>query len=276
MNPPETYPVNAADFWFINPAYSTRIESLLARGRAPSSEILSKRPEATYWGDSIERMRMDGSVAIIPVKGVLVKGAQASDKKLGGITGYEDVHEDLDAALQAKASGIVLDIGSPGGSAVGAGELGRHVASIVESGTPVYSFTDSMQCSAAEYLSGACSYRFATSDAIVGSIGTILCALSFEGMLKKFGIKAEVITSGPYKGAPHPLKDLTKEQLDYLQEFVNTLAGEFKAFMGAYRKSLAADSMQGQIFTGRQGVSNGLIDATASSLGQVMRLVRKD
>lgn len=252
------------NFWFLAPAYWPVVEQRMAL-MTGSIEPVERRPERDYYGDEIAKMRMDGSVAIVPVSGPLLKGASGSDKK-AGFAGYEDIHDDLGEAVSAKAKAIVLNISSPGGTAVGAGELARHVADVVASGTPVYSFTDSMQCSAAEYLSAACSARFATADAIVGSIGTIMATMSFQGLLEKAGVKAEVFTSGKFKGAGHPFKDLTPDQSEYLQGFVDTLASEFKGWMQKHRRGMKAEDMEGQIFTGRQGAENGLIDATSGGL----------
>lgn len=265
------------EFWFLTPTHQQGIESRLATLSLIAPHInepspLAKRPELDAYGAPIEQMRMDGTVAIVPVKGPLLKNAHPRAKRFG-FSAYEDVTDDLHAAKAQGAKSVVLDISSPGGMATGAGELASFIEEFAQE-TPVFSFTDSMQCSAAEYLSGACT-RFATADAIVGSIGTVMTTISFEGMLKEAGIKAEVIASGKYKGAPSPLKDLTPEQHEQLQSFVNTLADEFKSHMSRHRGALKSEAMQGQVFTGRQGVENGLIDATARTLAEVVNHARR-
>lgn len=254
------------------PSYWSQIEQRMALMRE-TREPVSRRPDRDYYGDDIEKMRMEGSVAIVPIVGPLLKGASGSDK-MAGFASYEDIHEDIDSALAAKASAIILNISSPGGTAVGAGELARHVKDATDV-IPVYSFTDSMQCSAAEYVSGACTARFATADAIVGSIGTIMATVSFQGMLEKFGVKAEVFTSGKFKGTGHPFKNLSQEQSEYIQGFVDTLAGEFKSWMGSHRKAMRSDDMEGQVFTGRQGAENGLIDATSGGLNALLAMLNR-
>lgn len=263
--------LHSSAFWFLNPTYTDSVGQRMALAHE-TIEINAKRPAHDYYGDEIAQMRMEGRIAVVPVNGPLLKGATGSDKK-AGFASYEDIRDDIEAGISAGASAVVLDISSPGGTAVGAGELGRFIKDTVDSGTPVFSFTESMQCSAAEYLSGACSARFATADAIVGSIGTIMATLSFQGMLERNGIKAEVFTSGKFKGAGHPFKDLSDEQKQNIQGFVDELAGEFKSWMGQHRPNLKAESMEGQVFTGRQGVENGLIDATSSGLRPLLAML---
>ena len=256
--------LHASAFWFLNPTYLESVGRRLAIAQQ-TIEPTAKRPATDYYGDQIDQMRMEGAIAVVPVKGPLLQGATGSDKK-AGFSSYEDIRDDIESGISAGAKAILLDIASPGGTAVGAGETARFIKDTIDSGVPVFSFTESMQCSAAEYLSGACSARFATADAIVGSIGTIMTTLSFQGMLENIGIKAEVITSGKFKGAGHPYKDMTDEQKANVQGFVDELAGEFKSWMSKHRKGMTADSMEGQVFTGKTGAQNGLIDATSSGL----------
>src|ERR1041384_8008240 len=123
-------------FWFLIGSHFPSVENAFKcaiAARAESPEPNSKRPTMDYWGDEIQQMRMEGNVAVIPVKGPLIKGATGSDKRFG-FASYEDVHEDLATALSNKASGIVLDISSPGGGAVGCGQLAARVAEIVAGG----------------------------------------------------------------------------------------------------------------------------------------------
>ena len=269
---------HAGAWWFLETMSWPRVEAQFSNaergtGNEESPEApLAARPSHDAYGAAIQQMKLVDGVAIVPVKGALLKNAHPLAKRYG-FAGYEDVAEDLIAARAQGVRGVVLDISSPGGMAVSAGELGAFVADFAAH-TPVFSFTDSMQCSAAEYLSGACTGRFATADAIVGSIGTVMTTVSFEGMLKKEGIKAEVFASGPYKAAGHPLKDLTPAQTEYLQGFVDTLAGEFKGHMQTHRRGLGEESMQGQVFTGRQGAQNGLLDGTVRGLEEVIAFLK--
>lgn len=276
-----TIPFSSEAWWFLNPLAWARVQAMLqARADEPRTsaeppKVLAKRPTHDGFGAELPALRMQDGTAIIPVKGVLLQNAHPILKKYGAV-GYEDVREDLQIARAQNARAVLLDISSPGGQAVGAGELAADIADFAQH-TPIFSFTDSMQCSAAEYLSGACTARFATKGAIVGSIGTVMTTISFEGMLAEAGIKASIFASGPFKAAGHPLKDLTSEQTEYLQSFVDHLAGEFKGHMLNHRAraGLGEVSLQGQVFTGEQGARNGLLDANARSLEEALSFIRR-
>jgi signal peptide peptidase SppA len=201
-----------------------------------------------------------------------MKGATGSEKYEYGVTSHEDIREDIDNALARGARCLVFDVNSPGGTAQGNAGLAQYIGTLKEQhGILSYSFTDSMMCSAAEYITSACHGRFATSDAIVGSIGSMMGSVSFQGMLERVGIEFSLFTSGKYKGAGHPAKDLSDAQREFLQSWVTNSANEFKAQMTSYRKNLKPESMEGQFFSGREGERNGLIDCVVSGMSEVLR-----
>lgn len=232
----------------------------------------AKRPTRDAWGDEIAQPYMTaGNVAVIPVCGPLMKGATGFDKRFG-VCAHEDIHEDISIA-RSRARAAVMMVDSTGGTVLGTQGVAEHVADIQKSGFPIYSYTEGSMCSAAEYITGACTARFATSDAFVGSIGTMMATVSIEKLLTKVGIEFNIFASGKYKGMGHMAKDLTPDQRDFLQQFVNDRAAEFKAHMVQYRTTIKPEAMQGQFFTGSDAIKNGLIDATVRDLGEVLAMV---
>jgi signal peptide peptidase SppA len=231
-----------------------------------------RRPTRDAWGDAIAQVEYRDQVAIIPVHGPLLKGATGYHKYYGYV-GYEDVHEDLDSA-RAKSKGILMWMNSPGGTAQGCADVAEHVAAIAKSGFPIDSYTEDQKCSAAEYITAGCTARMATGDAIVGSIGTMMATVSYEKFLNKVGIEFNIFASGKYKAMGHPGKDLTADQKEWLQSFVNSRAKEFKDFLTDYRRDVKPQSMQGQIFTGSEAVENGLIDYTVRNIAEAVELTR--
>lgn len=239
---------------------SGKYKELSAREPIGEAQPLSKRPSTDYLGNPIEQMAITGGVATIPIKGVLMSGASPWEKRVFDICDYGDIHEDLDAALKAKVSSIDLDVNSPGGSVMGCAETAARISEIRMSGTPVNARSSGLICSAAYYLcAGATSIR-CTPTAWIGSIGTIWETVSYAELLDKIGIEVSVFTSGPLKGTGHPAKELTDAQRAYMQSMVDSMAGEFKAHVRAFRSQVKDETMQGQAMTGRQAAAAGLID----------------
>lgn len=231
----------------------------------------SERPKEGFFGDAIEGMRVENGVAVIPVKGTMIKGAGLLEKTCG-VVSHEDIAADLDSARKLGVRGIVLDVNSPGGTVQGTPELAEKVSAIVDSGLDVYAFTDELMASAAYYISAGASAIFATKSAIVGSIGVIWETYNVAEQLAMEGVHVDVFTSGPFKGMGHPAKPLTPEQAEWMQGEVDRLASDFHAHVQTRRANVGMEAMQGQTFDGvpavRAGLVNGIVTGIADVLAQ--------
>ena len=84
------------------------------------------------------------------------------------------------------------------------------------------------------------------------------------GLLEKLGITAESIKSGPLKATPNPLEKTTPEARAAAEEVIRDT---FDMFVGmvAERRNMdrtgAERLADGRVYTGRQALANGLIDA---------------
>lgn len=221
----------------------------------------AQRPKTNCFGDPIAQMEFtDDNIAIIPIHGPLVKGATGFEKYRFGVASHEDISDDIEAALyKGGAAALLFDMSSPGGTVAGTPELADDIAAAADL-VPVLVYNGRLSASAAEYITAGASYRVGTGSAINGSIGTILTTVSFQGLLDSLGIDVNVFASGKYKATGHPAKDLTDAQSEFLSKFVTVRADEFKGHMTTYRPGLKAASMEGQIFTGREALSAGLLD----------------
>jgi protease-4 len=81
--------------------------------------------------------------------------------------------------------GVVLDIDCPGGQAYGLAEFADFIFNYSK---PIVSYTDGLQCSAAEYIASACRWKVANQYAdFLGSIGSMLKYVNLDGILTKEG-----------------------------------------------------------------------------------------
>jgi len=265
--------------WHIQPA---AIESLLLRlvemesARHPLSdevEPLDARPSHDCMGDPLAQMELLSSgLAIVPVHGPLVLGATGSDKKYYGVASHEDISADLDEAINQGAESILLDMNSPGGTVAGTPELAQKIDDL-SAQVDIFSYNGQLCASAAEYLSAGVTARFGVGSSINGSIGTMLETVDISKLLERFGVTVNLFTSGKYKATGHLAKALTDDQREFLTTFVKNHGAEFAAHMQAHRPSLTAEHMQGQIFTGREAASIGLLDQLVSSRAEAIALI---
>ncbi len=269
--------------WHIVPShwYELDIRSKAAPAeRDDKDEPVAARPNRTVWGDPIPQMVLrpgtSGMTAMIPIQGALVKGATGSQKRYYGVSSHEDIHEDITSAVSKDVKSILFTVNSPGGSVLGTEGLARRIQDLAERGICVGMYTHDQCCSAAEFITAGCYYRMCSPDSITGSIGTMMQVVTAQKLYEDFGLEFNLFASGPYKGMGSMGKSLTPVQKEFLQGFIDARAKEFKGFMTANRPRVKPETMQGQIFTGRDAVKNGLYDLNVGSVDEALAVMGAD
>jgi protease-4 len=161
------------------------------------------------------------------------------------------------------AKALIVNINSPGGSYVG-GEALYEALRFVGKKKPVVALMGTTATSAGYLTSLASDQIFARSSSLTGSIGVILQSMDVTEMLDNLGVKPIVIKSAPLKAQPNPLEKFSKAARK-VTEFV--VADFYNMFIDvvAERRSMPRDKVKkladGRVFSGRQAVALGLIDA---------------
>ncbi len=162
-----------------------------------------------------------------------------------------------------KVMGVILDISSPGGSTVGGEALYEAVLDLA-SEKPVVTSVGTLAASAGYMIAAASDHIVARRSSIVGSIGVIFQYGQVSDLLDKIGVEVNEIKSAPLKAEPSPFHETTPEARamidrlvqDTYQWFVGIVA-ERRGFTPLKARQLA----DGSVFSGAQGLENGLIDA---------------
>jgi protease-4 len=129
---------------------------------------------------------------------------------------------------------------------------------------PVVAIMGELATSAGYMVALGADHILARQGSITGSIGVLMQTVEITGLLEKLGITAEAIKSGPLKATPNPLEKTTPEAREAVGEVIRDT---FELFvdMVAERRSLersrAVALADGRVYTGRQALANGLIDA---------------
>jgi ClpP class serine protease len=84
------------------------------------------------------------------------------------------------------------------------------------------------------------------------------------------GIKFEVIAAGIHKAAGAEGLALTEEQRAYLQASVDSTRDEFRESVRRKRRFVRDEDMEGQVFTGREAASKGLVTGIVSNLREAL------
>ncbi|MDA8089736.1 MAG: signal peptide peptidase SppA [Nitrospiraceae bacterium] len=181
----------------------------------------------------------------------------------GAITSSDDIITTLkqfseDPAIKA----IVMRVDSPGGGVAPSQEIYEEVKKAAAKKFIVVSM-GSLAASGGYYISVPATKIFADPGTITGSIGVIMEVPNVQGLLKKIGVKTEVIKSGKNKDIASLFSNMTNEQRRILQGSLDNVHEQFIQAVAAGRKmpvDVVRQLADGRIFTGQQAKALGLID----------------
>lgn len=211
---------------------------------------------------------MVGTVAVIPVDGVLAKRMNLLMQISGG-TSMQLLGQDIQAAVDDPAvSAIILCIDSPGGTVDGTQELSNLIYN-ARGKKPILALADGTMASAAYWIGSAADQVFVSSDTTtVGSIGVVTAHIDVSGAQAQSGVKTTEIAAGKYKRIASQYAPLSPEgrqtiqdQVDYTYSiFVNDVARN----RGTTPEAVIENMADGRIFIGQQAVSAGLADGVST------------
>lgn len=213
-------------------------------------------------------------VAVIPIKGMLMKGAGPFAESCMGVVNPDRITHALAQAMAAKdIKQIVLDVDSPGGRVTYIPELAEQVAAAAKKKT-VRVFTDSMIASAATWTAAGASEILMTPSAQIGSIGTYLAFLNPTVAMQMQGYKMELFSQGTHKGIGLPGRDLTQADRDYLQAGVDKINAQFVAAVKAGRPGVSEEAVRdAKMYDGADAVQHGLADGIVASWEEFVALL---
>lgn len=168
-----------------------------------------------------------------------------------------------DLAADDDAKALIVRINSPGGTVVGGESLYRYLRHVSEQ-KPVVAVFGELGTSAAYMAALGSDHIVASEGTITGSIGVILQTTDLTGLLDKIGVKPEAVKSTPLKAQPNPLEPFTPAARAAIEDVIDDIYVMFVG-MVEQRRELTGDELarvtDGRVFTGRQALDNGLVDA---------------
>lgn len=201
--------------------------------------------------------------AHIPIYGIISKRMSWIQQLSNTGVSVLEIEKNLRAALDdPKVERILLDIDSPGGSSDGVAELSDYIFSL-RGEKEIIAFANGQMCSAAYWIGSAASQVYASSGAMVGSIGVYAVVDDYTHANWQAGVKTEVIKAGKNKAAGHPDKPFTQEDRAAIQTEVNMVYDLFVESVARNRNMSDEDVLKlatGDIFIGKDAVENGLVD----------------
>ena len=182
---------------------------------------------------------------------------------IGGlITGDDDTIKLIDELAASNASGVIVDIGSPGGTVTGSERVYKALRRL-SAKKPTVAVVEDLAASGAYIAALGTDHIVAEDNSLVGSIGVLFQFPNFSGALDKIGVKVETIKSSPLKASPNGFEPTSPEAKAAIDALVVDTYGWFKDLVKSRRgmtdAQLAAVD-DGRVFTGRQGLGLHLVD----------------
>lgn len=204
-------------------------------------------------------------IEVIPVSGVLVsRGSHISMCET--MTSYESLRAQLrNAVADPMVERVVLDIDSPGGSAVGAFELAADIRAMTQQ-KPITGIVNFMAYSGGYLMGSACSELVVSQTSGVGSIGVIASHMDRSKQEEGMGVKVTTVYAGAHKNDLSPHEPLSDQSLKYLNEVVQESYQLFVSAVADYR-GLSVQQViatEAGLYRGQAGINAGLADRMQS------------
>ncbi len=231
-----------------------------ARRRIEGSDYQRIRPESLG-------VRPRSRIAVLYMVGTIVSGKSGFDAVNGAVVGSDTIVEQIrkirdDDSIRA----IVLRIDSPGGSSVASDVIWRElkITRGQDSDRPIVTSMSDLAASGGYYVAMPADAIVAQPGTLTGSIGIFGGKIVIGGTLEKAGVNTEAITSGANADIYSPFTPFTPAQRIKLEAFMQDF---YKNFIGKVAESRKTTPeaihavAQGRVWTGRQALQHGLVDA---------------
>lgn len=236
---------------------------ILARGR-PSLEVrAAELQQLTQLRQDLKpRATVANGICTIPIEGTLCRKPDVFEMAFCGVEDTQNVFDMIDAASKSPdVSGILLNIDSPGGFVTGGPEVADLITA-TNKAKPVVSWSGGTMASLAYWLGASAAKVVASRSAQVGSIGVYGAHVDMTKALEAEGISVEVFknSEAEFKAIGIYGTALSDTQRAYLQEQVQAAFGDFRKAVRSSRPQIQDSAMMGQVLSGPEAKSAGLID----------------
>lgn len=201
------------------------------------------------------------SVALLEVEGPIIDG--------------EDTLKQLKQYIENPAAkAIVVRINSPGGAVAPSQEIYDGLKRAKEQGKKVIVSMGSVAASGGYYIACAADEIYAMPGTITGSIGVIAEFPNVEGLMEKIGVKFDVIKTGKFKDTGSMFRPMSAEEEQLLKGMLLDVYDQFVEAVAQGRNMTiehVKEYADGRVFSGRQALEYGFIDALGTQQDAIMR-----
>jgi len=170
--------------------------------------------------------------------------------------------------------GVLLRVNSPGGAIAPSQEIYQAVKKLNQV-KPVVASYGTVAASGGYYCSVPAQLIYANPGSITASIGVMAEFVTVTEAMEKLGIKPEVLTTGKYKAAGTPMRELSWEQRQQMLGLMQDLHDQFVDHVAEARgieREQVVKVADGRAVSGRQALEFGLIDFLGTQYDAIAKL----
>ena len=205
------------------------------------------------------------TIGLVPLRGAIVTGRG----RPGGPGAQPQVGSDVvcqhlrAAGRDDRVQAVILQIDSPGGSAVASDSIWREVKNLRSQGCTVIAQMGSLAASGGYYSAMAADEIVALPGTLTGSIGVLAGKFVAKGTYDKLGLVHEAIETGRHSGMLSADRPFTDEEWGLLNSWLDTIYDDFVAKAAEGRSMEVAELeplARGRVWTGADAQERRLVD----------------
>ena len=205
-------------------------------------------------------------IAVVYATGTIMSGDNGSEFYVGETMGDNTIANAIRYARENKdIKGIVLRIDSGGGLAFASEIIWREIALTTtgENKKPVIVSMSDIAASGGYFIAAPADEIYANPATTTGSIGIYSGKVNLKGLFEKLGIKFQHIKRGENAGMYTSTRGFTEKERERM---IYTMEGGYDRFISrvAEGREMTKEEVneigRGRVWTGKQGVENGIVD----------------
>ncbi|MFW6233464.1 MAG: signal peptide peptidase SppA, partial [Nanoarchaeota archaeon] len=200
-------------------------------------------------------------IGVVPIQGAIMT-QKTSTLTQTSISSREiaDILRDLKDDNSVK--GVILDINSPGGSAVASDEISQAIDELKQV-KPVYALINDIGASGAFWIAVSSDKIYSSSMSTLGSIGVTSVGFGFEDLIEEYNITYRRYTAGEHKDMGSAFREPTLKEEKIIDNLLKEIHQNFITHI-AKNRNMTYDKVlnysTGEIFLGTQAKEIGFID----------------
>jgi protease-4 len=204
-------------------------------------------------------------IAMIPRAVGPVRGDHLARIRVDGMIFDDQLRDEIlrQLAKSERIKGVIVHINSPGGTVAGSEALYESLRKVAAL-KPVVAVMSEAAASGGYITAIAADHIVARGNTLTGSIGVIAEIPNIVGLMEMLGVDVTRVKSAPLKAEPSLTTRPDAAVINAEQALIDDSYAWFKGLV-TERRGLTGNALDsvadGRVFTGRQAVELGLIDA---------------